>query len=88
MQYYKTVSLDLASFLIAEDCELFGIDVLENNNQQFVFWFFNTENVKQLTSDFYGMRATVSPQKFIQARRNLKSAIVAKKEDNNAVQNF
>lgn len=80
MQYYKTTSLDLASVLVSEDCELTEIESTENENQ-FIFCFYQTELVKQLTSDFYSLRLLVSPQKFIQARQNLKTAIVIRKRN-------
>jgi len=72
----KTENFYFSAFLIAEGCELAGIEPSVSGTNHYTFCFYNTETVKQLKEEFFSLRSVVKPQDFANAQRILKSIIL------------
>lgn len=76
----KTENYYFSAFLIAEGCELAGIEPSISGKNHFIFCFYNTKKLQQLKEDFFALRAVVKPQEFANAQRSLKSLIINKNQ--------
>lgn len=79
-KYLKNDSFLLTSFLLSERCELAGIEK-SPNPKKLIFVFYDAPSVRNLITDFYGLKAFVRPQDFANAQRNLRSIIYGRLND-------
>lgn len=80
MNKYKYIKFDsflLASYLLAERCELIGTENGDKPNQ-LIFVFYDIKSVRDLVNDFYSFKAYVKPQDLFNAERTLKSLIYSR----------
>jgi len=80
MEEYRTDSLNLSSYLVAEGCELNGVERITPNSNKFVFIFPRTSSLEALVNDYFSLRSTVNPQKYYNALRNLRQIIYSKRD--------
>lgn len=76
MNKYKTYQTDsflLASYLLAEDCQLQNTEPVYPGSSKLIFYFNDTEDMRDLINDYYSLTALVNPQKLANAQRTLKS---------------
>lgn len=74
---FATDSFVLASYLLAESCSLLMVD--KTNSQRMSFIFEESEKRKQLTSNFLAYKASVEPNRFYSASKNIKQLIYQNK---------
>lgn len=70
---YKTKDLSLASLCLAADCKLLEYEIDEQD--QFWFYFEDSETVRNLAKNFYLSAAEANVQRFTAAQKMLKSLI-------------
>lgn len=78
---FKSDNFYLASYLIAEGQELYGLEPVATNSSKFFFCFFNTEDLQELVKKFFSFRAVVKPQTYAAAERHLRGFIHQKYKD-------
>lgn len=76
-KYFKTTDFCLASFLVAKNVDLIGINKDSNNRGTFLFT--NDKSCLNLVSDFTQMKSSVEPLSFHAAMKRLKQLLYINK---------
>ncbi len=73
---FSTDNFQLASYLLAESCNLLMVDKF--NPRRSVFIFEESDHRKELTQKFISYQALVEPHRFFSAQKDLKQLIYEK----------
>jgi hypothetical protein len=79
---YKTDDFYLSCFLLGSGIEIQAVEPFPQNENKFIFCFFNTEQLQKLREEYLTSKAKISPSDYETARRKLKSIIYSDRIEN------